>query len=83
MSLIVRGAALQALADYPKAAPEAEAVESRSPEDLVHESTVAQIDYLVESGELKAEDVYAAESKAEKPRKGVLAKYAPEESESE
>lgn len=55
----------------------AETGETRSIEELVHDSTAAQIDFLVESGELTGEQVYEAE-KAGKGRKTVLAKYEPE-----
>ncbi len=58
------------------AAPNAD--ENRSVDELVSESSAAQIKYLVESGELKAEDVYAAEGKGKK-RSTVLADYKPAE----
>lgn len=58
---------------------EAEAAPAAEEKKLdVSELTSHEIDDKVESGELSAEDVYAAE-KSGKARKGVLAKYAPED----
>lgn len=71
-----------AYADYARQAVEGDVKDDRSVEELVHDSSVAQVKYLVESGELKAEEVYEAESKGKK-RATLLAEYEPEDSESE
>lgn len=64
--------------DYLPAEEVKEDDDDESVDDLVANSTAAQVDALVERGDLTAEQVYAAES-AGKKRHGVLDKYKPSE----
>lgn len=45
----------------------------------IEELTAAEIKTFHEAGELSSEEIYAAESKADKPRQGVLKAYAPKD----